>query len=186
MTQHRNSATGQNNYSLKFEKIDSYGKVNSKTSPDTWSDLKPLNVKNETAVIAAIQWFNESTYISKFKYTLKSVVPPQQNSSAKQHRAILSFKLTELYAPHLILLRGIFEFSNPSLLFVTVDRIDQTVTAEVNSDDAEVVTRYLETIFNQLAKEIAFKANLKKVIAWEKNIKQEQSLLYNTLHTLSL
>ena len=108
-----------------------------------------------------------------------------QNSAAKQHRVILNFKLVDLYATHLILLRGIFEFSNPSILLVSIDRTDQTVTIEVNVNEADTVTNYLETIFNQFAKEIEFKAKLKQVIQWEKNIRKEQSLIYNNLNTLS-
>lgn len=182
MIQQRNSVTGHNNFISNFE-TDSL--LNESTNfQSVWNDLKPLQVKNEKAVIAAIQWLSESIYVSKFKYTLKLAGPARQDS-VTTHRVILNFKLVEQFAPHLVLLRGIFEFSNPSLLFVSIDRIDQMVTVEVNSDDDQVVTNYLETVFNQLAKEIAFKAKLKEIILWEKSVREQHSFVYNTLNTIS-
>ncbi len=146
-----------------------------------WNTFKPLNIRNEDAVVAIVQWLGQSKFLSKIDYKLIPAVLYQEHAFSGQHNVVLTFALADKYASHFILLRGLFEFGKKHGITISSDRATKTFSIEVLSNQSTAILNYFETIFNWLAKEVHFKASLKEIIKFEDRVRAERTLVYRHL-----
>lgn len=93
-------------------------------------------------------------------------------------RYAITFRLTDKFANHFVLLRGLLEFSRPKTIKITSNAIDKTFHVELSETQANHFVNYLDMKLGWLMKEIKFKESLRALIIFEKKVKREQAILY--------
>lgn len=93
-------------------------------------------------------------------------------------RYAITFKLSDKFANHFVLLRGLLEFSRPKTIEITTNATDKTFHVELSETQADHFVTHLDTILGWLIKEIKFKESLRALITFEKKVKREQAILY--------
>lgn len=122
------------------------------------------------------RWLNRLPFIKILEHT---IVPA--GNLYRADRVIIRFKLVNEFAPHFVLLRGLFEFAKPSGLIILTDRTEKVFVIETSVHQVDVPVSYLKKIFGWLSKEITFKAALKRVIQWEHKVREEQQIIMDDL-----
>lgn len=90
----------------------------------------------------------------------------------------VGFTLTNKFASHFVLLRGLLEFSRPKTIKVTANRADQSFYTEFSESQADDVVSYIETITGWFVKETKFKEAVRALIIFEQKVKREHAMLY--------
>lgn len=93
----------------------------------------------------------------------------------------ITFTLSNKFAGHFVLLRGLLEFSRPRTIKISANASDKTFHVELSENEADYFVSYVETILKSLLKEIKFKESLRALINFEQKVKREQVLLYANL-----
>ena len=93
----------------------------------------------------------------------------------------LTFTLSNKFAEHFVLLRGLLEFSRPKTIRIVSSPIDKSFHVEFSENEADHLVTHMETILTWLVKEIKFKESLSALINFEEKMKREQARLYANL-----
>jgi hypothetical protein len=93
-------------------------------------------------------------------------------------RYAITFRLSDKFADHFVLLRGLLEFSRPKTLEITPNATNKTFHVEFSETQADHFVTHLDTVLGWLIKEIKFKESLRALITFEKKVKREQAILY--------
>jgi hypothetical protein len=93
----------------------------------------------------------------------------------------ITFTLSNKFAEHFVLLRGLLEFSRPKTIRIISNRTDNTFHVLLSEEDDDHFVAHLEKILSWLVREINFKKSLKAMVNFEKKVKREQEILYANL-----
>ena len=110
--------------------------------------------------------------------SIKSLTTSPADGIFLLDRYAITFRLSDKFANHFVLLRGLLEFSRPKTIEITPNAIDKTFYVELSKTQADHFVTHLDTILGWLIKEIKFKESLKALITFEKKVKREQAILY--------
>jgi hypothetical protein len=108
-----------------------------------------------------------------------SVIPTAALFVSNKYKVTL--KLSPAFSKHFVLLRGLFEFSQPKTVVMSSSTKDQIFEVEMLETQIDHVLSYIETILTWLRREIKFKEALATIIRFEKRVKEEQASLYSKL-----
>ena len=133
-----------------------------------------LIVRNEESTLKLTKWFGQLPTINRLQYSLISA-----GTLHKKERIVLKFVLADGYTTYFTLLRGLFEFGKQNNIAISSNHPEKSFTVEVGLDYPETAITYFENIFDWFAKEIRFKVALKKVMQWEKSVRNEQQSIFN-------
>jgi hypothetical protein len=93
-------------------------------------------------------------------------------------RYAITFRLSDKFSNHFVLLRGLLEFSRPKTIVITPNATDKTFHIALSETQADHFVAHLDTILGWLIKEIKFKESLRALITFEKKVKREQAIFY--------
>jgi hypothetical protein len=113
-----------------------------------------------------------------------SVIPAAALFVSNKYRVTL--KLSPAFSKHFVLLRGLFEFSQPKAVVMSSFPKDQIFEVEILETQIDHVLSYIETIVTWLRREIKFKDALTAIVRFEKRVKEEQAKLYSIILDPSL
>lgn len=130
----------------------------------------------DVAENALFQWLKKSPVLSA---DVLRVLPAGRLMRSAHLYA--KFRLHPDYAKHFVLLRGLFAFSQPKHIDITVDKADASFEVRLSETDVPRVLQYVETIIARLQQEIRFKDSLRVIVKYEEKLKAEQVRLYEAL-----
>lgn len=140
-------------------------------------DVASLAGVNEHARLTLTTFFVESKILKNLFHPLMPV-----GNLYLYDRIVLKFSLSDDFANHFILLRGLLCFGKPPHVLVVAEPADRTFTIEVTSVYAENVIVYFREIFTWLAKEIKFKVALREVIRLQREAQKIQQEAFEGLY----
>jgi hypothetical protein len=100
------------------------------------------------------------------------------------NRIRFTFKVSSHHYSNLGLLKGLIDFHRPQGFAFTINRADNTISADVPYAQQELLISFLDRIKALLEKELAFKKHLKKILLFEDTIKQATAQAYAGLTSL--
>jgi hypothetical protein len=112
---------------------------------------------------------------------IKSISVSKADAIFLVNRYEITFSLSNKFAEHFVLLRGLIEFSKPKTIRITASRTDNTFHLSFSEGEADHFVAHLEKILDWLVREIRFKKSLKALVTFEKKVKREQEILYANL-----
>ncbi len=96
-------------------------------------------------------------------------------------RTRLQFRVKDEFATHFVLIKGLVEFTRPATLKFKFTVIDGLIETDVDVNQFDELKSLLNLVFNELWKELKFKASLKKAIQFEERYKLERAEVYSTI-----
>jgi hypothetical protein len=96
--------------------------------------------------------------------------------------AHFSFHVSETFAPHFTLVKGLIEFNRPKDLLFTYDRVDKRIEIKIIRQQLESLAQFLHSVNEWLTQELRFKTQLKVVLDFEDRYRKERDLIYNGLN----
>ena len=93
----------------------------------------------------------------------------------------ITFTLSDKFANHFVLMRGLLEFSRPGKIKIISNVNDRSFHVDISERDADDLLTHLEITLNALVKEIKFKESLRALINFEEKVKQGQARLFASL-----
>ncbi len=113
--------------------------------------------------------------------SIKSLSVAKADAIFLVDRYDITFTLSNKFAEHFVLLRGLLEFSRPKTIRIISSPIDKSFHVEFSENEADHLVIHMETVLNWLVKEIKFKESLRTLINFEEKMKREQARLYANL-----
>ena len=113
--------------------------------------------------------------------SIKSLSVAKADGIFPVDRYNITFALSNKFADHFVLLRGLLEFGRPRTIKIIPSARDRNFYVEFSGNDAGHFVTHLEAILNSLVKEIKFKESLRALITFEEKVKREQAVLYANL-----
>jgi hypothetical protein len=127
------------------------------------STINGLNAKNESVT-------------SEFKNAI--LVLDIKRAFLHKQSVKLDLSLSPDFQSYFILLKGLIEFHRPRNFKFFFNREGQSVSIEIDLNEINLLRQFLSDISLWLVRELKFKAELKKVLAFEARYKVEKALIY--------
>jgi hypothetical protein len=134
-----------------------------------------LYVARDRSTIETLNARNESV-TSEFKNAI--LVLDIKRVFLHKDSVKFDLSLSSEYQSYFILLKGLIEFHRPKDFKFHFTKEDQSVSIEIGVNEINLLRQFLSDISFWLVKELKFRSDLKKVLAFEARYKAEKELIY--------
>jgi len=99
------------------------------------------------------------------------------------NRVRLTFRISKPFQIQVGLLKGLLDFNRPKGFLFTLNRADNTISADASSRQQAELVSFLIHIQTLVEKELAFKNHLKRILVFEETYRKAKAQAYDGLVT---